>query len=417
MSKILYQLFAKAYPYTIKIASTVNNKARLWVKGREKLLQRMKELNHSGAPVVWMHCSSLGEFEQGRPLLEGIRKNYPTFKILLTFFSPSGYEVRKNYGTADYVFYLPPDSQKNASLFFDIWNPHLVLFVKYEFWFYYLHEAKKRNVPLLLVSAIFRKNQLFFSAFGSFFRSMLKCFSFLFVQNAELVELLQTIGVAGNVFLTGDTRFDRVIEIAKDFEPISEIEDFCAGANVIVAGSNWLEDDKELAHYVKTRKKVKYIVAPHNIEKDRLDECLKLYKNAVLFSSLKHGLPASVINTIIIDNIGMLSRLYKYATICYVGGGFGATGVHNVLEAAVYGKPVVFGPEYEKYNEAIELVETGGGISAENALELEAALDNLLNDTSNYSKSAAASRSYVYSKAGSTQKILEFIYKNRLLTN
>lgn len=377
----------------------------------------MKETITTKDKVIWMHCSSLGEFEQGRPLLERLRNTYPSYKILLTFFSPSGYEVRKNYEGADYIFYLPGDSNPNAKRFYDVVNPQLVIFVKYEFWHYYLSEAKKRNVPLLLISGIFRKKQPFFSKFGHFYRNMLSCFTHLFVQNEESVSLLQSIGFTENVSLVGDTRFDRVIEITEGFQPISSIENFCAGSNVVVAGSTWLEDDKELAHYANTRNKVKFIIAPHNIGKDRLNECRKLYKHSTLFSSIQSASPATNINTIIIDNIGMLSRLYKYATVCYVGGGFGADGVHNVLEAAVYGKPVVFGPEYEKFNEAIELVESEGAISIENALELEAAFDSLLNDSSNYTERAKAAGNYVYSKQGSTQKILEFIQANRLLTN
>ena len=407
----------RLYPFVIKLGSPFNEKARLWVKGREAIFYRLKNSIQPGDKLIWMHCSSLGEFEQGRPLLERIKSNYSSYKILLTFFSPSGYEVRKKYAGADYIFYLPVDSKQNAERFFEITKPQLIIFVKYEFWFYYLQEAKKRNIPLLLISAIFRKRQPFFSSYGNFHRSMLSCFTHLFVQNAESVNLLQTIRFTQNVTLSGDTRFDRVIEIAENFEPISFIEDFCAGFNVVVAGSTWPEDDKELAHYVNTRNTVKFIIAPHNIGKDRLRECSKFYKHSILFSSLNGSLPASDINTIIIDNIGMLSRLYKYATICYVGGGFGADGVHNVLEAAVYGKPVVYGPEYEKFNEAIELVESGGGVNIENALELEAAFDNLLNNPSGYFYKAGASLSYVYANGGSTDKIVGFIHENRLLTS
>ncbi|MDQ6812272.1 MAG: 3-deoxy-D-manno-octulosonic acid transferase, partial [Bacteroidota bacterium] len=213
------------------------------------------------------------------------------------------------------------------------------------------------------------------------------------------------------------TRFDRVVKIAEKFEPIALIELFCKDAIVVVAGSTWLEDDKELAHYVNNKKTTKFIIAPHDITKDRLNECNKLYKQSVLFSSLNSYLPASDINTIIIDNVGMLSRLYKYASMAYVGGGFGADGVHNVLEAAVYGKPVVFGPEYEKFNEAIELVESGGGITVKSALELEKVFDDLLSDRSKYDEKAAASLHYVYSNCGATEKIVDFVYKNLLLTS
>lgn len=415
--KTLYQIFARLYPFVIRIASPFNKKARLWIHGRKGVFERMKDSIHANDNVIWMHCSSLGEFEQGRPLLEKLRNRYPSYKILLTFFSPSGYEVRKDYKGADYIFYLPGDSEQNAEKFYQIVKPQLIIFVKYEFWYYYLTEAKKRQIPLLLISAIFRRKQPFFSRHTTFYRNMLSCFTHLFVQNTESVSLLQTIGLTQNVSLSGDTRFDRVIEIAEGFQPIAAIEDFCAGSNVIVAGSTWIEDDKELAHYANANTKVKFVIAPHHIGKERLKECTRLYKHSALFSSIQHSQPSPHINTIIIDNIGMLSRLYKYATVCYVGGGFGADGVHNVLESAVYGKPVVFGPEYEKFNEAVELIESGGAISIENALELEATFDSLLNNTSNYLERSGASLNYVYSKRGSTEKILRFIQENLLLTN
>lgn len=419
VQKLFYRLFIRFYSVVIQIASFFNTKAKLWIQGREGIFERMKEAISASDKIIWMHCASLGEFEQGRPLLEKLKTHYPSYKILLTFFSPSGYEVRKDYKGADYIFYLPVDNKQNAILFFDIVKPQLVIFVKYEFWYFFLHEAKKRSIPLLLISAIFRKKQAFFSKYGNFHRSMLSCFTQVFVQNANSVSLLQTIGFTKNVSLSGDTRFDRVIEIAENFRPVSLIESFCASSDVVVAGSTWLEDDKELAHYVNANEQVKFIIAPHNIGNDRLEECLKLYKHSVLFSSLSASLPADNmhINTIIIDNMGMLSRLYKYATVCYVGGGFGADGVHNVLEAAVYGKPVLFGPEYEKFNEAVELIENDGGVSVENALELEATLDDLLNNSADYTQKSNAARSYVYSKQGSTQKILQFIQENRLLTS
>jgi 3-deoxy-D-manno-octulosonic-acid transferase len=296
-------------------------------------------------------------------------------------------------------------------------NAALVIFVKYEFWYYYLDEAKKRQIPLLLISAIFRKEQMFFSAYGTFHRQMLSCFSHLFVQNNQSVNLLKSIRFTGNVSLSGDTRFDRVIEIAESFQPINAFENFCKGSHVIVAGSTWSEDDKVLAVYANRHRSVKFVIAPHNIGKDRLDECCKLYKNSTLFSSFPNNQIEANINTIIIDNVGMLSRLYNYATICYVGGGFGKDGVHNVLEAAVYAKPVVYGPEFKKFKEAIDLIETGGGVSIKNEAELKMTFDDLLENSTEYSKKANASRNYVYTHRGSTDKILHFIQEKRLLTN
>ena len=417
VQRFLYHLFSGLYPFAIKLASPFNNKAKLWVKGRENVLKKMKSVIKREDQIIWMHCSSLGEFEQGRPVLEKLKDHYTSYKILLTFFSPSGYEVRKNYTGADYIFYLPADSSKNARTFYDTINVKLIIFVKYEFWYYYLQEARKRNLPLLLISAIFRKEQPFFSRHGAFHRSMLSCFTHLFVQNEQSVLLLKRIGFNENVTLSGDTRFDRVIEIAEQAQSNLLIENFCANSSVIVAGSTWLEDDKELAHYVNTRSSIKFIIAPHNIDLSRLDECKTLYKKSIFYSSLNASTSTENINTIIVDNVGMLSSLYKYSTISYIGGGFGEDGVHNVLEAAVYGKPVVYGPEYEKFIEASELIECGGGVSINNALELESTFDHLLTNQADFDQRSQASAKYVYSKQGATEKILDFIYKNRLLTN
>jgi len=416
LAKVLYQLLIWLYSFVIRLASPFNQKAKLWLKGREGVFERMREIISADHPLIWMHCSSLGEFEQGRPLLEKIRSNYPAYKILLTFFSPSGYEVRKNYEGADYVFYLPADKEENAKHFFEITKPRLILFIKYEFWYYYLFEAKKRNIPLLLISGIFRKSQPFFAKHGNFHRSMLSCFTHFFFQNEESLFLLKTIGFNKNVTISGDTRFDRVIEIAEQSQPIFTIEAFCSGCDVIVAGSTWPEDDKKLSGYANKKSNVKCIIAPHNINKQRLKECLQLYKNTVLFSSVTFAGVSSDINTIIIDNVGMLSSLYKYSTISYVGGGFGKEGVHNVLEAAVYGKPVIFGPMYEKYIEAKELAENGGGVSIKNYSELEAKLDKFLKKDQVYTNACKAASDYVYIKQGATKKILQFIQEKRLLT-
>ena len=364
-----------------------------------------------------MHCASLGEFEQGRPVLEKLKIQNATCKILITFFSPSGYEVSKQYDGADYIFYLPMDSQSNAKAFFDIVNPKLILFVKYEFWYYYLAEAGKRNIPLILISGVFRKDQPFFKWYGDLHRKMLSSFQHIFVQNKKSAELLQSLGFANNVTHVGDTRFDRVIAIAENSQPIPLVEVFIKDHAVIVAGSTWTEDDEELDHFANTNPDIKFIIAPHDVGKERIDECKKLYKNSILFSEVNNRDFATGKNVLIIDNIGMLSRLYKYATICYVGGAFGDDGVHNVLEAAVYGKPVVFGPEYEKFIEAEELIETGGGYSIENALELEVLLRLLLGKGEDFNAAIKASKEYVYSKKGPTDAIINYIQENRLLTN
>jgi 3-deoxy-D-manno-octulosonic-acid transferase len=417
VAKLFYDLFIRLYPFSIKLISPFNLKAQKWTAGRRGIFEKLQKAIQPTERVIWIHCASLGEFEQGRPVLEQLKGGNPNFKILLTFFSPSGYEVRKDYKGADYIFYLPIDSPRNAKKFFDLVNPALILFIKYEFWHYYLAEAKKRAIPLLLVSGIFRSYQPFFKWYGAFHKKMLRSFTALFVQNEESAKLLESSGLINNVVISGDTRFDRVIEIAESFDPIPIIENFCSNSQVIVAGSTWSEDDEELDHFANTNPGVKFIIAPHDITSDRILECKQLYKRSILYSEILKGADPGTDNVIIIDNIGMLSRLYKYATVCYVGGAFGEDGVHNVLEAAVYGKPVIFGPEYEKYFEAIELIEQGGAISVDNALELEKELQVLLTDQKEYNAAAQASKEYVYSQRGATTKVLDYIYKNRLLTS
>lgn len=417
--KFFYNIFIKLYPAIAKIISTKNVKAKLWLEGRKNLFTELeKTFKNKNKHIVWMHCSSLGEFEQGRPILEKLKFSYPNYQFLLTFFSPSGFEVQKNYSHADWVFYLPMDSKQNAQKFLHIVQPKLVLFVKYEFWYYYLTEIRNKKIPLLLISANFRKSQPFFKWYGNMYREMLACFTYIFVQDKSCATLLNNIGFTENITIAGDTRFDRVIEIANQLNDIEIIEQFLDKNKTIVAGSTWLEDDEALDHYANTHQDIKFIIAPHQIEEERIQECLRLYKNAILFSQLKNGsIHFSDYNVLIIDNVGMLSKLYKYATISYVGGAFGNDGVHNVLEAAVYGKPVVFGPEYDKYREAVELIENNGGISINNALELENIFEKLLTDYNFYTEIAENASKYVTSKSGSSIIIMDYIYENRLLTN
>jgi 3-deoxy-D-manno-octulosonic-acid transferase len=415
--KFLYDLFIRIYPFILKVLSPFNPKAKLWTEGRKDIMRQIEATVKPGDDIIWMHCASLGEFEQGRPVLEKLRTLYKHCEILVTFFSPSGYEVRKDYEGADYVFYLPMDNESTAKRFIDHVKPKLILLVKYEFWYYYLSQACKQSIPLILISGVFRKDQIFFKPHGKLHREMLGCFQQIFVQNEFSLDLLASIGFENTVSIAGDTRFDRVIEIAENFKSISAIEKFVKTADVIVAGSTWIEDDEELDHFANTNPDIKFIIAPHNVGKERIDECRKLYKKSMVFSEIKNEEFVEGKNVLIIDSIGMLSTLYKYATICYVGGAFGDDGVHNVLEAAVYEKPVVFGPEFEKYIEAEELIESGGGFTIDNALELEKLLEKLLQKGEEYYSAAKASKQYVYSKSGSTEKIINYIQENRLLTS
>jgi 3-deoxy-D-manno-octulosonic-acid transferase len=416
----LYLFFIHAYQLGIRIAALWNPKAKLWVAGRKQFPSLPKD----GRKTVWMHCASLGEFEQGRPLLEAVKKQHPQVKTVLTFFSPSGYEVvKKQPGLADHIFYLPMDSAANASQMTDAIQPDLVLWVKYEFWFYYLTELKKRNIPILMVSGIFRSSQPFFKWYGGLWRQMLRCFTCFFVQNDSSRQLLGTVGIRENISVSGDTRFDRVIEIAERFEPLPLIEKFCGNSKVIVAGSTWEEDEEELIHYVKNNPQIKFIIAPHEIHEGNIKDVQKEFSGSVLYSALaaSHGQAATeeaqleTSNVLIIDNIGMLSKLYHYAHITFVGGGFEESGIHNVLEPAVHGKPVIYGPEYEKFAEAVDLVECGAGISINNALELEKVLAELWNDQALLQQKSEAAKKYVYSKAGATKTIMDHIQAKRLL--
>jgi 3-deoxy-D-manno-octulosonic-acid transferase len=416
----LYRIFIGIYPIAAWILGFVNPKAKQWHTGRKEILTQIAAaLTSNTKPIIWMHCASLGEFEQGRPVLEGLQKQYPNYSILLTFFSPSGYEVHKNYAGADYVFYLPMDSAGNAHKFLKITNPSIAIFVKYEFWHYYLSQLKKLQIPTILIAGIFRKDQLFFKWYGSFYKNLLSCFTAFFVQDKSSQSLLQSIGINNEVYLGGDTRFDRVIEIASAFTPIDPIAHFCNNSLVLVAGSTWFQDDETIAHFEKTNPNIKFIIAPHDITNQRLQNCLGLYKNAVLYSDYVKGyntIPQNV-NTLIIDNVGMLSKLYHYATVTFIGGGFGADGIHNCLEAAVHYKPVLFGPVYDKYIEATGLVDAGGAISIEDALDFEAVANKLFSNEADRIKMGQDAGAFVHAHKGASAKIIHYIQEKRLLTS
>jgi len=420
LSKLFYELFLLLYAIAFRIAALFNTKARLGLQGRKNIFSTIQaNLPPSSNQVVWMHCSSVGEFEQGRPLVESLKKNYPSISITITFFSASGYEATKNYEGADQIYYLPFDGASNAKKMVELLNPSLVIWIKYEFWYHYLHELKSRKIPVLLISGIFRNSQPFFKWYGSLWKEMLASFTYFFVQNESSLKLLSSIAINNNVIITGDTRFDRVIEIAEKFEPISIIEKYCKNNRVIVAGSTWEEDETELIHYIKANPAIKFIIAPHETDLGNIQQMMKVFPNALLYTDLTNALveQREINNLLIIDNVGMLSRLYHYASITYVGGGFGADGVHNVLEAAVYGKPVIFGPEYKKYAEAIGLVESGGGIPIKNALELESVLNLLWEQEDVLKTKGIASKKFVFANAGASKKIIQFVQENRLLIN
>ncbi|MFN4006880.1 MAG: 3-deoxy-D-manno-octulosonic acid transferase [Chitinophagaceae bacterium] len=419
LGRFAYSIVTTLYPLVAQLLGSLGNKkAKAWADGRKYLIQTIRnDMAATHRPRIWIHCASLGEFEQGRPVLEALKHTYPTTNIVLTFFSPSGYEVQKHYKGADYIYYLPADSKLNAQAFMNAVQPQLVLFVKYEFWWHYLQLCKQRQIPLFLVSGIFRANQPFFQWYGDFHRKMLDCFSYFFVQEPASAQLLHQIGIQ-HVAVTGDTRFDRVLRIANtiDIHALRQIQNFIGNRLTLVAGSTWTEDDEEIDHFVNTHPAYACIVAPHDVSEERINECMRLYQNAIRYSAwiqhelhLPQGVPTY--QTLIIDNVGMLSKLYYLAHVAFIGGGFNAGGIHNVLEAAVYGKPVVHGPVYEKYQEAVGLLNAGGSFVADNALVLEDYLTELFSNSTFYEKAAKAAAAYVQSQAGATDLIMEYLKK------
>jgi 3-deoxy-D-manno-octulosonic-acid transferase len=404
--KYIYSFLMVCYRTLVTIAAIAGNeKAKLWIAGRKNIWEKLKELLRTDERRIWIHAASLGEFEQGRPIIEKIKADYPQYKIFLTFFSPSGYEVRKNYPGADYIFYLPADSPMNALRFVDLVNPEKVFFIKYEFWFNYLSVLNSRQIPIFLCSAIFRPNQLFFKSYGGWYRQMLHFFTHLFVQDEDSKYLLETIGVK-NVTVTGDTRFDRVYAIATQAREIDEVKAFVQDAPCIVAGSSWAPDEDLLVRYLnETDHLVKFIFAPHEIDKEHIERLeTSINKRCVRFSEWKQN-TAGTFDVLIIDNIGMLSSLYRYGQIAYIGGGFGK-GIHNILEAATFGLPVIFGPNYTKFREAVELLNNGGAWSISEYEELKKQLDEFLTNDHSLKTAGQTAGNYVRNHIGATDKIL-----------
>jgi 3-deoxy-D-manno-octulosonic-acid transferase len=406
----LYSLGLKFYYFGILLASLFNRKARLWIKGRKGIFDKIKKQVSAENNLFWFHASSLGEFEQGRPLIETLKSKNKSIKILLTFFSPSGYEIRKNYKQADYIFYLPPDTKKNAVKFINLINPSKAFFIKYEFWYHYLNQLKSNNIPVYLVSANFRPNQVFFRWYGGWFRKILNKFTHIFVQNKKSELLLKNIGLY-NVTVSGDTRFDRVAEIARQAKEIEIAAEFKQDSPVIIAGSTWDKDQEILVEFINASSlKVKYIIAPHEINESAIQNLVKSINKPVIRYSSVSTVNIKEYQVLIIDNIGMLSSLYRYADIAYIGGGFGV-GIHNILEAATFGLPVVFGPNYGKFQEAVDLVESGGAFPINDYRSLKKQFDNLL-DKIETNEAGPISREYVQKNQGATNIILSEIPLN-----
>ncbi len=406
----VYDLLILVAGFVLKITALFNKKIKLFIDGRKQTIFKLQQAILKDDEVIWMHCASLGEFEQGRPIIEKLKIKFPTKKVVLTFFSPSGYEVRKNYEFADVVCYLPLDSKQNAKRFLDIIHPQLAIFVKYEFWPNLLKELKNRNIETLLISGIFRENQLFYKSYGGWMRKSLSSFSHFFVQDENSKQLLNSINF-NNVTVSGDTRFDRVFEITQQNNKLPFIEEFIDNKYTLVAGSTWKEDEMMLVDYInnKASENEKFIIAPHNInEKDIAELKNAISKKAVLFSE-KDIKNLSDYQVFIIDTVGILTKIYSYASVAYVGGGFTKTGVHNVLEPATFGVPILIGPNYYKFKEAIDLVKNNACFVVDNTKDLSLQLDQFYQLEETRLKVGKSAKKYVVDNTGSTAKILNYL--------
>jgi len=405
-----YNILVLIVTFLLKIVALFNKKIKLFMDGRATTFSKLKSIISENDRVLWMHCASLGEFEQGRPILEKLKIQYPTHKLVLTFFSPSGYEIRKNYEVVDVVCYLPLDSQKKAKQFLNLVHPELAIFVKYEFWPNLLRELQNREIKTILVSGIFRKKQAFFKWYGGWLRKSLKAFSHFFVQDQNSEKLLNNIGYH-NATVSGDTRFDRVFEITKQNNQLDFISSFKNNTYTLVAGSTWKEDEDLLVHYINNHASdnEKFIIAPHNINVKEIENLVRSISKKVVLFSEKEGKDLKGFQVFIVDTIGILTKIYSYANIAYVGGGYTKSGIHNVLEPATFGIPVIIGPNYQKFNEAIELVENEACFVVDNSQKLSVLLSDFFNENQKREKASSNALNYVVNKTGATSKILNYL--------
>ncbi len=407
-----YNILVYIAGFALNIIAIFNKKIRLFVEGRKGVFEKLESNIDSHDKIIWFHCASLGEFEQGRPIIEKIKPQYSNHKILVTFFSPSGYEIRKDYAIADLVTYLPLDTKKNAKRFLQIVNPKIAIFVKYEFWPNLLKQLKENEVKTILVSGIFRKEQSFFKGYGNWMRNSLQTFDHFFVQNKSSKELLKQIGFT-NVTVSGDTRFDRVKDITKQDNTLEFAEQFKDKKVVLVAGSTWPKDEELLVDYINTKadSNQKFIIAPHNIHVNEIAKLkASILKETVLYSEINNK-ELNTYQVLIIDTIGLLSKIYNYADITYVGGGFG-TGIHNILEPATFEVPIIIGPNYHKFNEAKELVNLEACSVIMNSSELKNELSSLFTDSSGRKSKGKTARNYIIDNVGATDSIVNYLDKS-----
>ncbi|WP_291108481.1 3-deoxy-D-manno-octulosonic acid transferase [Flavobacterium sp. UBA6195] len=405
----LYNIITLLANQLLKLVALFSPKIKLFVDGRKSVFQTLAEKIKPSDKTIWFHAASLGEYEQGLPVIEAIKQQFPNHKILVTFFSPSGYEVRKNNTVTDVTVYLPLDTISNAKQFISLVHPEMAFFIKYEYWPNYLNELKKQQIKTYLISGILRENQAFFKWYGGFYRNALKTFDYFFVQNESSKKLLQSIGF-NNVKVSGDTRFDRVVSILERDNSLDFIEQFKDNKTTIVIGSSWPKDESLLVNYInQSSDDVKFIIAPHNIKSEQIQELKNAITKKTLLFSEKDNVNLSDSNVFIIDTIGILTKIYSYADIAYVGGGFGNPGVHNILEPATFGVPVVIGPNYSHFAEATALVNMEGCISIQNQTQLNEAFDLLLRNEDERLEKGHICSTFVQMNKGATQTIINHI--------
>lgn len=406
--KSIYNFGIYCYKQLVALAGIRNVKARKLTQGQKGIFDYLSRHADPQGGYLWIHASSLGEFEQGRPLIEAIKKAQPDTKILLTFFSPSGYEVRKNYSGADLICYLPFDLPGNVRRLLDLTKPTKAIFIKYEFWANYLNELKRRNIPTYIVSAIFRPKQIFFRSYGGYFRRILKNFTHLYIQDERSRQLLASIGI-DNVSIVGDTRFDRVGDIRRTAKELPLVEAFAQGKKILIAGSSWPKDEEFITRYFNHNDNIKLILAPHEIHESHLQSIEKLLKRPVIRYTQATIDTVQSYDCLIIDCFGLLSSIYRYGTVAYVGGGFGA-GIHNIAEAAVYDIPVIFGPNHRRFKEARELIACGGGFAIHNGQEFATIADKLLTNPKYLASASKNAGDYISTHAGATKLILKELF-------
>ena len=407
---LIYNLFIFFYLLAVRCLAVKNQKAKLWIKGRKDVFKQISEQVPNNEDIIWFHCASLGEFEQARPLIECVKQQQIAYKILLTFFSPSGYEIQKNYKYADYVFYLPHDTVANAKKFLRMVQPKYIFFIKYEFWYNYINQAYKQNIPFYSVSCIFSKNQFYFKWYGAWFRKQLHCVTHFFTQDENSKNLLNKYGLS-HVSVCGDTRFDRVYEIVNQAKQIDFFSNLKLKNNIIVAGSTWSEDEKLLTQLLENHN-FTLIIAPHEVHKERIEEIERRFAaySPIRYTQLPSEMNVKEMQVLVIDVIGILNSLYRYASIAYIGGGFGK-GIHNILEAATYGKPIIFGRNYKKFKEANDLIGLYAAFSVSNYEDLNKVICQLSADPRAIQNAGNKAKQYVMDNIGASQNIYIEVFK------